>query len=74
MPVFFPISSLKRKHAGRGTNITVNNWFMDPNPNPIQFQIRVPRTIVPVLLVIYPVSTSRSTQGLLPRIISARDS
>jgi hypothetical protein len=40
MPVSFllpnPIGSLKKKYTRRGTNITVNNWFIEPDPNPIQ--------------------------------------
>jgi hypothetical protein len=46
MPIFLLlpnlISNLKRKHAGGGTNIMVNNWFIEPDPNPIQPQVRVP--------------------------------
>jgi hypothetical protein len=39
MPVSFllpnPIDSLKKKYTGEGTNITVDSWFIEPDPNPI---------------------------------------
>jgi hypothetical protein len=51
----------------------VDGWFIEPDPNPIQSQVRIPRIIVPAPLVICPALTSRFIQGLLPRTISARD-
>jgi hypothetical protein len=30
-----PINSIKRKHTGEGTNITVDSWFIEPDPNPV---------------------------------------
>jgi hypothetical protein len=60
-----PIGSLKRKYAGRGTNITVDGWFTEPDPNPPPSQIGVPRIIVLVSSVICPASTNYSTHGLL---------
>jgi hypothetical protein len=39
MLVFFllldPINSLKKKYTGGGTNITVDSWFIKPDPNPV---------------------------------------
>jgi hypothetical protein len=31
-----PIGSLKRKHTRKRTNIIVDSWFIEPDPNPIQ--------------------------------------
>jgi hypothetical protein len=30
------MGNLKIKHTGGGTNVTVDSWFIEPDPNPVQ--------------------------------------